>query len=115
MMAGLNCGTPCKVIWPVLRDYAEFCIAGPDEMAADGMRTYAAGLDGDPVIISGESGAATLGAAQRILEDPRFAEVKQTMGFDENSVLLLINTEGDTDPENYRKIVGKSPKELQAL
>ena len=105
IMAGLNCGTPCKVIWPVIRDYAEFYLAGPDEMAADGMRTYAAGLCGDPKIISGESGAATLGAAQRILEEPAFAEVKEAMGFNENSVLLLISTEGDTDPENYRKIV----------
>ena len=107
IMAGLNCGTPCKIIWPLILDYAEFYISGPDEMAADGMRTYAAGLGGDPGIISGESGAATLGAAQQILEGPGFAEVKEAMGFNETSVLLLINTEGDTDPANYRRIVGR--------
>ncbi len=105
IMAGLNCGTPCKVIWPVLRDYAEFYVSGPDEMAAEGMRTYAAGVNGDPGIISGESGAATLGAAKKILSDPDFLEVKQAMGFADTSVLLLISTEGDTDPENYRRIV----------
>lgn len=105
IMAGLNCGTPCRIVWPMLRDYAEFFISGPDEMAADGMRTYAAGLNGDPVIVSGESGAATLGAAQRLMEDPAFKEVKRAMGIDKTSTLLFINTEGDTDPENYNRIV----------
>lgn len=106
IMAGLNCGTPCKITWSLLRDYAEFYLSGPDDVAAEGMRTYAAGLLGDPEIISGESGAATLGAAQRILTNPALTEIKQAMGIDETSVLFLINTEGDTDPENYRKIVG---------
>ncbi len=105
MMAGLNCGTPCKVIWPILRDYAEFCIAGPDAFAVNGMRTYAAGLHGDPVIVSGESGASTLGAAQVLLEEPDYQEVRKAMGIDQHSILLFISTEGATDPENYRKIV----------
>ena len=106
IMAGLNCGTPCETAWPILRDYAEFCISGPDEMAADGMRIYAEGTGGDPRIISGESGAATLGAAHRILTDPALDDAKRAMGIGSASVLLLINTEGDTDPENYRRIVG---------
>ena len=105
MMAGLNCGTPCKVIWPILRDYAEFCISGPDAFAVNGMRTYAAGLHGDPVIVSGESGASTLGAAQVLLEEPDYQEVRKAMGIDQHSILLFISTEGATDPENYRKIV----------
>ena len=105
MMAGLNCGTPCSITWPVLRDYAEFYIAGPDDMAVLGMRSYGRGLAGDPAVISGESGASTLGAARKILEDPAFAEVKKAMGLDENSQLLFINTEGDTDPENYQNVM----------
>ena len=111
IMAGLNCGTPCKITWPVLRDYAEFYLSGPDEMAAKGMQTYADGLESDPVIISGESGAATMGAARMILERATFSEVKEAMGFDGASVLLLINTEGDTDPENYQKIINQSHKQ----
>lgn len=105
IMAGLNCGTPCKIVWPVIRDFAEFFLSGPDDMAADGMRTYAMGLDGDPTIVSGESGAATLGAAQRLMEDAVLTEARKRMGLGKTSVLLFINTEGDTDPENYRRIV----------
>ncbi len=97
VMEGLNCGTPCKIIWPILRDLAEFYISGPDEMAVEGKKTYAAGLAGDTKVDSGESGSSTLGAAQRIITVASFTEVKQAMRIDENSVLLFFNTEGNTD------------------
>ena len=103
MMAGLNCGTPCESAWPILRDYASFYLACSDEAAAEGMRAYAAGVKGDPVIVSGESGAATLGAARRVLLEDTLAPVREAMGLDSESVLLLVSTEGDTDPENYKK------------
>ena len=105
IMAGLNCGTPCSLTWPVLRDCASFYISCSDRIAAEGMRSYAAGLNGDPAIVSGESGAASLGAAESILTDASLSGLREAMGLGENSVLFLINTEGDTDPENYREIL----------
>lgn len=104
-MAGLNCGTPCKVSWPVLRDYADYYMLCPDYVAAHGMRIYALPVNGDEKIVSGESGAATAGAMSLILSKEELKEVRDHMGLNEDSVILLINTEGDTDPENYRKIV----------
>lgn len=105
IMAGLNCGTPCKITWPVLRDYAEFAVSGADYMAAVGMRTYAAPVDGDQAVVSGESGAATMGALVLILSRSELAEVCEEMQLNADSVILLISTEGDTDPENYRRVV----------
>lgn len=105
IMAGLNCGTPCSVIWPVVRDYSEFCISCTDPVAADGMRRYAAGLSGDPAVVSGESGAATLGALAAVLTDDSLAEARVAMGLGPESVVLLISTESNTDPENYDRIV----------
>ncbi len=105
MMAGLNCGTPCHVTWPILRDFADYYVSMKDEAAASGMRAYAAGLDGDPKVVSGESGASTLGAALRILTDDDLSDAKNEMKLNSDSVVLLINTEGATDPENYRRIV----------
>lgn len=97
IMAGLNCGTPCSVTWPVLRDYAEFYISCEDFVAAGGMRLYA-----DNGIISGESGAATLGALEYILLR---SNLRKELHLNENSVIVLVNTEGNTDPENYEAIV----------
>ena len=108
IMAGLNCGTPCELTWPVLRDYADFYISIPDSVAADGMRSYAAGLNGDRKIVSGGSGAATLGALMRIMTDGQLSETRSAMGLNADSIVFLINTEGDTDPANYDEIVSNN-------
>lgn len=105
IMAGLNCGTPCKITWPVLRDYAEYYMSCPDFAAAHGMRMYAKPVGEDPVIISGESGASTMGAVCLLLQRKELARIRSDMGLCEDSVILLVNTEGDTDPEGYEKIV----------
>ena len=100
-MAGLNCGTPCGVTWPVLRDETDFACALADEITEEGMRLYAKPLGDDPKIVSGESGAVTLGLAARIARDD---ELREIFGVTEDSVFLLVSTEGDTDPDNYRRI-----------
>ncbi len=105
IMAGLNCGTPCKITWPVLRDYADFYMSCPDFAAAHGMRVYAEPTGKDACIISGESGAATMGALCLLMQKEKLSEIKKQMGLDRDSIILLFNTEGDTDPKGYRNIV----------
>lgn len=105
IMAGLNCGTPCKITWQVLRDYAEFYLSCPDYVAAHGMRVYAEASGGDQPVISGESGAATMGALSLVLSREELREIRDVMGFTKDSVILLFNTEGDTDPEGYLRVV----------
>ncbi|MGN0837803.1 MAG: diaminopropionate ammonia-lyase [Pyramidobacter sp.] len=107
IMAGLNCGEPCTVTWPVLRDFADWYIKCPDYIAAYGMRLLGAPTDGDPQVISGESGAVTAGALAFLSLEPECRKLKEQMKLDENSVILLISTEGDTDPGNYDRIVHK--------
>lgn len=36
---------------------------------------------------------------------PEMRAERQRMGLDENATVLLFSTEGDTDPEVYRRIV----------
>ena len=74
IMAGLNCGTPSKIAWPVLRDHADFYAKCPDFVSARGMRLAA-------------------------------APQREALGFTKDSVLLMISTEGNTDPEGYEKTV----------
>ena len=105
IMAGLNCGEPCTVAWPILRDFASYYLACPDYVAAEGMRQLANPEGSDERIVSGESGASAPGAAFMILERPEYADLRREMQLNENAVILLFNTEGDTDPENYRAIL----------
>jgi diaminopropionate ammonia-lyase len=111
IMAGLNCGEPCLTTWGILRDLSSFYAACPDFVTAKGMRTLANPLGNDPKIISGESGAVGLGLLALLMEQEDLAEARKMMGYNENSVIVLISTEGDTDPVNYYDVIynGKCP------
>ncbi|MGO3751953.1 MAG: diaminopropionate ammonia-lyase [Peptoniphilaceae bacterium] len=105
IMAGLACGEPVTVGWPVLNSYADAFLSVPDKAAARGMRVLGNPLKGDQRIISGESGAATMGALSEVLQRPDLEEIKKELKLDEDSVILLFSTEGDTDFAHYRKVV----------
>ena len=40
-----------------------------------------------------------------LLTEPKYESICRNLKFDQNSVVLLFSTEGDTDPENYRRII----------
>jgi len=105
IMAGLACGEPCSIGWEVLKSCADGFLTVPEAAAADGMRILAAPCRGDSPIVSGESGAAAFGAAMNLLLNPELTAMKEQLGLDENSRLLFISTEGDTDKQNYRSVV----------
>lgn len=105
IMAGLACGEPITVGIDILRNYADNYISCPDYVAAEGMRVLSSPVKGDERVVSGESGAAGFGAAYEVLTNPELKELKERLKIDENSVILLFSTEGDTDKENYKKIV----------
>ena len=105
IMAGLCCGEPCTLGWEVLSSFADFFVSMPDEIAAEGMRLLASQTDGDAQVVSGESGAAGAGLALSVLKYQELAWLKEKLGLNENSILLFFSTEGDTDQENYKRIV----------
>ncbi|MDH6604025.1 diaminopropionate ammonia-lyase [Bacilli bacterium PM5-9] len=105
IMAGLACGEPNPIGWNVLNSYAYSFVTCPDYAAADGMRVLANPLGNDNKIVSGESGAAPFGCVINVIKDNDLVALKEEMGIDEKSRLLFINSEGDTDKENYRNVV----------
>lgn len=113
IMAGLACGEPCSIGWKVLRSYADNFISSPDYTAAKGMRILGNPAGSDKKVISGESGAATMGCVAEIMTNPALKEIKEALKLNEESKVLLISTEGDTDKENYRAIVwdGRNPSD----
>ena len=102
----------------MLRDFADWYIMCPDYITAYGMRLLASPENGDPKVISGESGAVTVGLVNAAARLPEYAALKEKLGLDENSVVLCFSTEGDTDPERYREIVSENkypmPQEFSA-
>lgn len=107
IMAGLACGEPNTVTWPILRDFAKIYVSCPDYVAAKGMRILAAPSGNDKKVISGESGAVGLGLLTLLLEKEELKPLKEKLKLNENSVIICFSTEGDTDPEQYRAIISQ--------
>ena len=102
MMAGLACGEPSPIAWDILKGLTTAYLSCEDAAAARGMRALARPLAGDKAIVSGESGASTLGA---LLDAAADEKAREALGLDGNARVLLFSTEGDTDPVNYRRVM----------
>ena len=89
----------------VLQDHADNFVSMPDYVAAKGMRVLGNPIGDDPRVISGESGASTLGFVAELLQNESLDWLREQLKIDENSKILCFSTEGDTDRENYRRIV----------
>ncbi|MCE5334805.1 MAG: diaminopropionate ammonia-lyase [Desulfobacteraceae bacterium] len=105
IMAGLACGEPNAMAWEILKDFVACYVRCDDFVAANGMRILANPLHCDPGIEAGESGAVGMGLIDLLVNRGEFSRLRDELGIDADSSLLLFNTEGATDPENYRKIV----------
>ncbi|AGB41000.1 diaminopropionate ammonia-lyase [Halobacteroides halobius DSM 5150] len=104
-MAGLACGEPNPIAWQILRDFSKMNVKCDDSVAATGMRMLANPLGNDPRVIAGESGAVGLGLLTLLMNDSKLNEVREELDLNEDSVVLLFNTEGATDPINYQRII----------
>ena len=111
IMAGLACGDPSPIAFDILNNNADIFIKVPDYVAARGMRILSCPLKGDPFIISGESGAVPLGALYSLLTENEDAKLKEVLNLNEDSIVFMVNTEGNTDPMQFRQIIwdGRNP------
>ena len=105
IMAGLACGEPNTISWDILKNHVDTFTATPEWVAAKGMRMLAAPFKGDQPVTSGESGAAPFGTLACIMTMDEYKPLREHLGLDENSKVLLFSTEGDTDPDRYKSIV----------
>ncbi len=105
IMAGLACGEANSISWEILKSKTSFFVSLPDYAAARAMRVLGAPVQGDPRVVSGESGAAGMGLVLEALTNPAFADLKKALKLDASSRILMFSTEGDTDPDMYKKIV----------
>jgi len=105
IMAGLACGEGNTIGWDILKNHVDVFASCPDWMSAKATRIYANPLGDDPHVVSGESGSVTMGLVAAIMTKPELKELKEALKLDENSQVLLVSSEGDTDPDRYREIV----------
>lgn len=106
MMAGLACGMPSLVAWPFLRCGVTLFLSVEDRFAAEAMQRLYSSAPGDPRIVSGEAGAAGLAGLIALCGAAEFAGARERLGISSRTSVLVINSEGDTDPANFAKVTG---------
>lgn len=107
IMAGLNCGIPSLSAWEILQATVDAAMEVEDEFAEEAIRKLYFPHHEDPRVISGESGAGGLAGLLALMTDPRFAFLKKALKVSSDTNILVYNTEGNTDPENFEKIISK--------
>ena len=100
-MAGLNCGLPSQLAWPVVAAGCDAFIAISDDYTERAMRALA-----DSGIVAGESGAAGLAGLLALVEGADSAALAR-VGLHPRACVLVVNTEGATDPVNYRRVLAQ--------
>lgn len=101
-MSGLIADQPSAVAWPVVRAGLNAAITIPDDAARDAMRLLA-----EQNIIAGETGAASLGGLLGLTQSPDATNLRSRLHLDKRARVLIIVTEGATDPKAWESIVGK--------
>lgn len=105
LMSGLACGECNPISFEIIKSYADVFLSCDDSISAYGTRVLSSPLGNDQRIISGESGSVGLGALMSICDNHEYLELKNILNINQDSRILCISTEGNTDPDCYRDIV----------
>jgi diaminopropionate ammonia-lyase len=100
LMAGLSCGEVSTLAWEILKPGANDFITVSENAVVPCMRLLA---NGEPAIEAGESAVAGIAALIAARND---IAMSSALGLDESSRIFVIGTEGATDAELYRELVG---------
>ncbi|MEM9386667.1 MAG: diaminopropionate ammonia-lyase, partial [Pseudomonadota bacterium] len=104
IMIGIAVGETSYLPWLVFRRYAHSAVTVADIYAERAMRRAAKGTGGDPAFVAGETGACGLAALLELSASP---VLRSRLDLGSHASVLLINTEGDTDPVTYQRIMAQ--------
>ena len=105
LMGGMSCGEVSLVPWEILKNSVKHCISLPDDDIAKTMKLLGNSSFSDEKIIAGENSAPGVISLIASCEDQ---DIKQKLKLDQNSNVLVIGCEGDTDKEMYQKLVNQN-------
>ncbi|MFD2176141.1 diaminopropionate ammonia-lyase [Veronia pacifica] len=102
MMAGLCCGEVSLLAWTILASGADDFMTVSEETVPQTMQLLAKGVGEDPAVEAGESAVAGLAAMVIARKTSDFAN---QLNLNSDSKILVLGTEGATDPELYHQLV----------
>lgn len=108
IMAGLNCGTSSLLAFERLRKHADVFISIPDSYAKSAIKILQNPLHGDQLVETCETGSAGLAGFLAVQYSADLSEVREYLSISDQSKILIINTEGNTDPEMNALIMSEN-------
>ena len=105
LMGGMSCGEVSLVPWEILKNSVKHCISLPDDDIGKTMKLLGNSSFSDQQIIAGENSAPGVIGLIASCEDQN---VKEKLQLDQNSNVLIIGCEGDTDKEMYQKLISQN-------
>ena len=105
LMGGMSCGEVSLVPWEILKHSVKHCISLPDDDIGKTMKLLGNSSFSDQKIIAGENSAPGVIGLIASCEDQN---VKERLQLDQNSNVLIIGCEGDTDKEMYQKLISQN-------
>ena len=105
LMGGMSCGEVSLVPWEILKNSVKHCISLPDDDIAKTMKLLGNSSFSNEPIIAGENSAPGVISLIASFEDEN---IKQKLKLDQNSNVLVIGCEGDTDKEMYQKLINQN-------
>jgi len=104
LMGGMSCGEVSLVPWEILKNSIKYCISLPDDDIAKTMKLLGNASFSDEKIIAGENSAPGTISLIASCEDEK---IKEKIGLNKNSNVMLIGCEGDTDQTMYQKLINQ--------
>ena len=104
LMGGMSCGEVSLVPWEILKYATKHCISLPDDDISNAMKLLGNSSFSDEKIIAGENSAPGVISLIASCEDQN---VKEKLQLDQNSNVLIVGCEGDTDKEMYQKLINQ--------
>ena len=102
LMGGMSCGEVSLVPWEILKNSVKYCVSLPDDNIGHTMKFLGNGKFSENKIIAGEN--AVPGVISLVASCKK-DKVKKDLSLDNNSNVLLIGCEGDTDEDMYNKLI----------
>ena len=104
LMGCMSCGYVSLVPWEILKNSVKYCISLPDDDIAKTMKLLGNAIFSNEKIIAGENSAPGVISLIASCEDEK---IKDKLGLDMDSNILVIGCEGDTDQEMYQKLINQ--------
>ena len=104
LMGGMSCGEVSLVPWEILKNSVKYCISLPDDDIAKTMKLLGNASFSDEKIIAGENSAPGVISLIASCEDQK---IKEKIGLNNDSNILVIGCEGDTDQTMYQKLISQ--------